>query len=283
MRNYTTGILGSTGLKVGRLGIGSSYGASTKDIEWAVDKGVNYLYWGAMRRPEMRDAIRNISKQNRARIVTAVQSFSRLPFLIEKSVDDALRKLKIDYVDVLLLGWWDNQPLSFIESEARRVRDKGKVRFIGISTHSRMYGARVVDKKLFDILHVRYNAAHKGAEKDIFTHVKEGSPGIVTFNTTRFGTLMKKPRRIQKSIPVPTSTDCYRFVMSNPSVNVCICGPKNHEEMAAALDALKKGAMGQDELQWMSVFGDIVHKESPHPNVFMTAVTLVDGLWQSRG
>lgn len=282
MRNYTTGNLGSTGLKAGRLGIGSSYGVSTRDIEWVVDEGVNYLYWGSMRRPEMRDAIKNIARKDRRRIIVAVQSYSRVPFLVEHSVDDALRKLKIDYVDVLLLGWWNDQPLQLIENEARRIREKGKAKFLAVSTHNRAYGTRVINEKLFDILHVRYNAAHRGTEKEILAHVKKGSPGIVTYTTTRWGTLMNKPKRIPEGMAVPTATDCYRFVMSNPKVDVCICGPSNHKEMEMALDALKKGAMNHDELQWMRAFGDIVHREAPRPNALMTAVTLVDGLWRSR-
>ncbi len=283
LKQYKSGTMGSTGLKIGRLGIGSSYGASTKDIEWAVDEGVSYLYWGSMRRPEMRDAIRNISKKDREKIVVCAQSYSRVPFLIEKSVDDALRALKIDYVDVLLLGWWNNQPLSFIENEARRVHQKGKAKFLAVSTHHRPYGTRVISDHLFDILHVRYNAAHRGAEKEIFAHVKKGkSPGIVTYTTTRWGTLLKKSKNVPDDMPVPTSTDCYRFVMSNPSVNVCICGPSNSKEMALAINALKKGPMNEEELKWMRAFGDIVHKAAPRPNVFMTAVTLVDGLLSGR-
>ena len=42
---------GQTGLRVCRLGIGSSFIRDPAIIEEAVDQGVNYLYWGSIRRP----------------------------------------------------------------------------------------------------------------------------------------------------------------------------------------------------------------------------------------
>jgi aryl-alcohol dehydrogenase-like predicted oxidoreductase len=39
-------LLGSTGLKVSRLGIGSAYGVSERACRKAFDEGVNYFFWG---------------------------------------------------------------------------------------------------------------------------------------------------------------------------------------------------------------------------------------------
>lgn len=276
MKDFKTTVLGQTGLKVCRLGIGSSYGAKAKDIEWAVDHGVNYLYWGSMRREGMGEAIRSIARKDRDRIIVVVQSYSRLPFLMERSVNTALRSLGLDYADILLIGWWNNHPPQMIVERAQRLRAKGKVKFLAISTHHRPYAEQVVRKNLFDILHVRYNAAHRGAEKEVFTHIKSKSPGIVTYTTTRWGTLMRKPRSLDASIPVPDATDCYRFVLSNPKVHVCISGPANQHEMKMAVKALQKGPMDEDELKWMRQFGDVVHREAPRPSIFMMAVNLLD-------
>lgn len=56
-------ILGRTGLKVGRLGISSSFGAPSAAYEAAFDRGCNYFTWGTFirgRSGAMRRAIRNI-------------------------------------------------------------------------------------------------------------------------------------------------------------------------------------------------------------------------------
>lgn len=276
--DFRTALLGQTGLRVGRLGIGSSYGVSARSIEWAVEQGVGYLYWGTLRRKGVRDAIRSIARKDRSRIVVVVQSYSRSGRFMRYSLEKGLRDLKLDYSDVLLLGWWQGMPPLNILEEAHRLQEGGKTRFLAISTHHRPYGLQVASKNLFDILHVRYNAAHRGAEKEIFDHLGEQRPGIVTYTTTRWGTLMKKPKQPTK-LPVPTATDCYRFALSNPCVDVCLCGPKDHREMKEAVAALNKGPMTEEELSWMRAFGDIVHEEAPRASLFMTAISTLDLRW----
>ena len=63
-------ILGRTGIKVGRLGIASGYGAPTATIEEAFERGCNYFTWGTVikgYKPEMRQALKNIVAKGRLR------------------------------------------------------------------------------------------------------------------------------------------------------------------------------------------------------------------------
>jgi len=106
---FETRLLGRTGLKVGRLGVAASYGVPAAAVERAVEQGVNYLYWGSMRRSGFADAIRNLAPQ-RERLVVVVQSYSRIGALVGWSVERALKALRLDYADVLLLGIW-NRPI----------------------------------------------------------------------------------------------------------------------------------------------------------------------------
>ena len=63
-------VLGRTGLRVGKLGVASSYGVPAAAVEKAYHEyGVNYLYWGSLRRSGLRDAIRNLASSNRKGIV----------------------------------------------------------------------------------------------------------------------------------------------------------------------------------------------------------------------
>ena len=70
--------LGRTGLKVSRLGLGSSYPAPTRSFEEAFERGVNYFYWGSRRRDPMGNAIRTIAKRKRDELVIVVQSYARV-------------------------------------------------------------------------------------------------------------------------------------------------------------------------------------------------------------
>ncbi|MCK7462239.1 MAG: YkgJ family cysteine cluster protein [Sphingobacterium sp.] len=113
----------------------------------------------------------------------------------------------------------------------------------------------------FDVLHLRYNAAHRGAETDIFPYLneeREKRPGTVAFTATRWGQLLKAKKMPPGEKPL-TAADCYRFVLSNPAVDVCMSGAKTVEEMRQNLAVLDGGPMAGDELERVRRIGDFVH------------------------
>ena len=102
--------LGRSELRVSRLGLGSSFTAPTSSYEEAFEKGVNYFYWGSLRRSFMGDAIRNLVPKHRNDLVVVIQSYARLGSIVVRSLERALSKLNLDYADVLLLGWHSKPP-----------------------------------------------------------------------------------------------------------------------------------------------------------------------------
>ena len=102
--------LGRTGLQVSRIGIGSSYGASTRACRTAFDAGVNYFFWGSLRTPSMALAIREIANRQRDDLVVVLQSYTRGRRTLRRSVEQGLKSLQIDRADILLLGWHDRPP-----------------------------------------------------------------------------------------------------------------------------------------------------------------------------
>ena len=251
-------VLGRTGLEVARLGLGASYGVSTAAVERTFEQGVNYFYWGSMRRPAFGEALRNFASR-RDRFVLVLQSYSRVAGLIQWSIERALRKLRLDYGDILLLGLWNHRLPPRILEACYRVRERGLVRFLALSTHHRPLAPELARETDFDVIHLRYNAVHRGAERDVFPHLpQEHRPGIVCFTATSWGQLLGH-RRIPKDQRVPTATDCYRFVLSHPDVNVCLAGPSNAVQMEQALEALRRGPMTEEEPAWMRRVGDAIY------------------------
>jgi aryl-alcohol dehydrogenase-like predicted oxidoreductase len=111
----------------------------------------------------------------------------------------------------------------------------------------------------FDVFHLRYNAVHTGAERDVFPHLPaENGPGIVSFTATNWRQLLGH-RRIPKTERIPASGDCYRFVLTNPAVDVCLTGPANAGQMDCALAALRRGRLSEEELAWMRRVGSAIY------------------------
>ncbi len=255
--------LGRTGLLVSRLGIGSSFGAPTEVIEEAFEQGVNYLYWGSIRRPAFGRAMANLARKHREDLVLTVQSYSRAPGLIAPSIDVALMRSRVEYFDLLLLGARNESPSEAYIEAFERLREKGKVRFLALSTHNRPMLTSLFDedrdgKSPFDVVMLRYNAAHRGAEKDVFPFVpRERPPGVIAYTATRWGHLLD-PEKMPDDESPPAASDCYRFALTHPAVDVVLCGPANREQMREALRALDRGPLDPDEIVRMRTIGDHV-------------------------
>jgi aryl-alcohol dehydrogenase-like predicted oxidoreductase len=254
MQPWNPTLLGRTNLSVGRLGLASGYGADDRCVSMAFDGGVNYFYWGSFRRPRFGAGLRGLPRE---RIVLTIQSYSRVARLVPWSVERALRALQMEYADCLLLGLW-NRPVSpTILDAARGLRERGLVRHLALSTHSRPLASTLAKDGEFDVLHVRYNAIHRGAERDIFPHLppRESRPGMVAFTATSWRQLLTKSK-LPVGERIPSAADCYRFVLSHPAIDVCMAGPKNALQLKAALEGLARGPMEMEECAWMARVGD---------------------------
>lgn len=241
-------VLGRTGITVGPLGVAGGYGIGADALRRAFDRGVTYFYHGSRRVAGMRDAIRGlVAAGERERLVVVLQSYTRFPAMLERSLAAGLRQLGLDHCDVFLLGWFNGMPGERLLERAERMRASGMFARLAISGHKRPAFVSFAADPRFDVLHVRYNAAHPGAEQDVFPHLVAGdSPGIVVYTATRWGSLLN-PRKMPPGEAPLRGRDAYRFVLSNTNVDVCICGPRNVAELDEALAALDEGPLSAEE------------------------------------
>jgi aryl-alcohol dehydrogenase-like predicted oxidoreductase len=225
-------VLGRSGLRVGPLGLAGGYGVGAGAVLKAFDRGVNYFYHGSRRAVGMATAIRElVAAGRRDELVVVLQCYSRWPWWLERSVAKGLAALGLGHADVLLLGWYNAPPSEALMERACRLQEAGAVRCLAISSHRRPAFAGFARDERLSVLHVRYNAAHVGAERDVFpTMPSEGRPGIVVYTATRWGNLLD-PKRMPPGEAPLRGRDAYRFVLSNPTVDVCIAGPKNEAQL----------------------------------------------------
>ena len=253
-------MLGQTELSVSPLGIGSSYGVGAKAIEAAYhEQGINLLYWGSVRRPGMKRAIRNLKAQ-REDLVVVLQSYDRSGIMMPLFHKKGLRDLQIEYADLLLLGWYNSDPPKRIVDQALALKEAGLVRYIAISGHHRPYQGELMAREdsPFDVVMTRYNAAHPGAEQDIFPHIPEKPRGLMAYTATCWGRLLDSKRMPEGELPLRAS-ECYRFALTSPHIEACMTGPKNEEELLEARKALIDGPLSSEELERVRRIGAHVH------------------------
>ena len=256
--NKTT--LGRSGLSVSPLGVSGGYGVDARALRAAFDRGVNYFYHGSLRRPGMTDAIREIvANGHRDQLVLVMQSYSRWGGVLERRLLQGLKSLNAEYADVLLLGWYGSMPSRRLLDRLEKLRERGVFRELAISSHRRPAFAEFAADPRFSILHLRYNAAHSGAERDVFPKLPQGNrPGLVAYTATSWGKLLDSKNMPDGEAPM-RGRDCYRFVLTNPNINLVMSGPKNASEMQEALAALDDGPCSPDELERFSRIGAHVH------------------------
>ena len=245
-------ILGRTGLKVGRLGISSSYGAPAKAYEEAFERGCNYFVMGSFgrgRSSEMIKAIGNIvARGQRDKLVVCMMEYTHSRLIGKAHFYRGLKKTGLDYVDALMLGYYPSSPRKSVRKLAQGLMDKEVVRHLAISSHNRKLFPKLMDDKGIDIFQVRYNPANSGAEKDVFPFCGgENRPGMISYTSTRWGQLLKESKMPPGEKPL-TAKECYRFALSHPAVDICMTGPRNLEMMRENLETLDAGPLNEEEM-----------------------------------
>lgn len=255
--------LGRSGLEVGRLGISSSYGANAAVFEEAFDYGCNYFTWGTFIKGdsnEMKKAIRNLAANGkREKLVISAFTYAHNPFLTKYFLKKRLKTLGIDHIDVLLLGYFPKIPSKRILDSAIKLKEQGMIRHIGISGHNRKMFKELTNAPEIEVVHLRYNAAHRGAEEEVFPYFNiNDRPGIVSFTATRWGKLLNQKIMPKGESPL-TAADCYRYVLSNPSVDVCMMGIKNKDQLRENMAIIEMGLLNEEEMKHIERVGKYVY------------------------
>ncbi|MDH5717896.1 MAG: aldo/keto reductase [Spirochaetia bacterium] len=246
--------------KAHRLGLSFNHGINGKGIETAFNLGINYIFWTKFGTGEAFDVVKSALKNNREKyILAAGVTLGFFKGSLRKRVETLCRQFDIDYVDVFQLYWLGR--MSFftkgIQKELVRLREEGMVRALGVSIHDRKRAGKLAAESVLDLLMIRYNAAHPGAEVDIFPNYVKRRPITIAYTATAWRKLLKPPKGWNDK--VMNAGDCYRFCLSNSNVDVVLCGPANEEQLINNIEALKKGPLSSSEDMYIRKFGKAVH------------------------
>ena len=251
------------GRRVHRLGLATNFGIDGEGLQWALDQGINYIFWTPNARRVTKSIKAAIKRDRESLIVASGPTTGYYGGSIRRSCDRLLEKLGTDYLDVFQLFWLGRTSAltQFTIDALVSLREAGKVRAIGVSMHDRKRAGKLAEESFLDMLMIRYNAAHTGAEQDIFPHLNKGKPAIIAYTATRWRALLKRPKGWVG--PIMTAADCYRFCLSNPHVDLVLTGPKNRQQLQENLRILReKGPLSNEENHCIKDFGQFVHKAS---------------------
>jgi aryl-alcohol dehydrogenase-like predicted oxidoreductase len=155
--------LGSSGLRVSRIGLGTwaiggwAWGGtneqdSVRTIRQALEMGVNLIdtapvYGFGLSEEFVGKAVREYGRRDEVILATKCgiewdETKTKLwrnstPERIRKEVEDSLRRLGTDYIDLYQIHWPDPEsPIELAAETFRKLHEEGKIRAIGVSNYS---------------------------------------------------------------------------------------------------------------------------------------------------
>jgi len=220
--DYTS--IAHTGMEVSRISLGTwaiggwmwggtDEAESIRTIHAALDKGINFIdtapVYGFGRSEEIvGKAVKEYGDRRNLVISTKVglewtadgQVFrNSTRERIFKEIDDSLRRLQTDYIDIYYVHWPD--PLVPFEETAEAMNKlliDGKIRAIGVSNHDPEQMAAFREAAPIHLSQPPYNIFEREIEDDIQPYCRENGIALMTYGALCRGMLSGKMSRDRK-------------------------------------------------------------------------------------
>lgn len=190
---------------------------------------------------------------------------------IRKEIDDSLRRLRTDYIDVYQVHWPDpNTPIEQTATALRSLYDSGKIRAIGVSNFSPKQMDRFRQFAPLHTVQPPYNVFERAAERDVLPYAVHHLLSALTYGAICRGLLSGRmteatvfendvrqhdPKfqapRLEQYLRAVTRLDdlarerfgrrvihlALRFVLDTPGTGVALWGARRPDQVDAVRDA----------------------------------------------
>jgi predicted aldo/keto reductase-like oxidoreductase len=236
------------------------------DIHHALGRGVNFLNWCGT--PDaLSQTIAELGPR-RPEVMVCVQFEARTADEAASEFDQILRALRTDHVDVLTFYYVEEAaewqqiagPGGALEF-CREAKQRGQLGWIGLTSHQRPLAAEIARSGSLDLLMIRYNAAHRGAEQEVFPTTDALGLPVVVYTCLRWGALLRPTPDDPLGFVVPRAPAWYRFALQSPSVTVALMAPDNRAELDEDLSVLDcREALSTEDYADLAAHGQRVRR-----------------------
>lgn len=293
--NYRT--LGKTGLRVSELGLGglfvSKYGSTREEARRAchraLELGVNYVDTapGYLDSEEVLGyALDGVAQPY---ILSTKLGGRPQPFdprdqdALRRSVEESLRLLKRDWIDILMIhepdrpgqyDWFTDHERFYgpVCEVLDRLKSDGIIRFTGLGGTTAYELPRIIATGMYDVVLTAFNFSllWQEATLEVLPAAKRQGMGIVIGSPLQQGALARRyddevnngaawlssPRRAQykrlyafvDEVGIPLAELALRFVISNPDISTTLMGARSVAEVEANVAAVEAGPLPADVL-----------------------------------
>jgi aryl-alcohol dehydrogenase-like predicted oxidoreductase len=116
---------------------------------------------------------------------------------------------------------------------------------------------------LLDAVMIRYNAAHRGAERDVFPVTQPLRLPVVAYTALRWGALLRPTPDDPAGFSIPRPPAWYRFVLQQPAVAVTLSAPQSRAELDEDIRVLEAiGPLASEEYTVLTEHGERVRRHA---------------------
>ncbi len=283
-------VLGRTGLEVNVAGLGTASSRVGKRSGLTEDEGIAIVRQGVDAGITLIDSAegygteeivgKGIQHVDRSSLVLCTKKTvgsDPTPLDVEKSLEESLRKLGTDYLDIYCLHAVQSdayeEHLERLVPTFIRLKEQGKIRFLGITEafgqdpqHAML--TRALEDDIWDVMMVGFHIVNQTAREAVFSGTQKKNIGVLIMCAIRGGLgsreslvamvrdLIEKgqldPNDLDLDDPLGFLVDggqaegsvdaSYRFCRDEPGVHVVLSGTKNPEHLKSNLSYLAKPA-----------------------------------------
>jgi aryl-alcohol dehydrogenase-like predicted oxidoreductase len=326
-RTHTTVELGMTGLEIfpiafGAWELGGEWGRFDEDegiaaIRRARGLGVNLFDtaqgygFGASERVLGR-ALRDDLEHRRDEVVIATKGGLRMtadglvrdasPGWLRQGVEDSLRALGTDYVDLYQVHWPDpDVPFAESAGALQELVDDGKIRHVGVSNFDEGQMAEFTRTRPVETLQPPYDLFRRDIEAEVLPYCRQHDVGVLAYGPLAHGLLTgamdenttfapgdwrsgapffkgeqfrrnvevvrQLERFAQQQLGVSVSRLAIAWVLANPDVHAAIVGARNPNHIEDSIAAAELSLSQADLDQIDHIAADSVPMTGPHPEM----------------
>jgi aryl-alcohol dehydrogenase-like predicted oxidoreductase len=245
------------------LGLAAGPKQDPRCVRRAFTGGINYFFFYGPGNTSFIEELAALVRRKREQILVATGSGSRRAAGLRAARRKLTALLGIGLIDVFFIEYvhpGDNPDVMFgkdgVLDELWHWKESGWVRFVGATAHDRSVARRLAADPRVDVLMHRFNMAHRKAAHEVFPAAAQARTPIIAFTATRWGTLLEP--YADWPWPPPTASDCYRYCLAQPAVQVVLTAPRSLAELEQNLDVLELPPMSKQERGKWQRFGDLV-------------------------
>ncbi len=223
--------LGRTGLEVTQISFGGLNIGTTALLHGAIDSGINFIHVGTTY--QNGKSIRlygEVMKDRRKEVILALKED---PI---KGIDEALKTLNTDHVDILMPGLHSVEEISNPELPGafEKLKKEGKIRFSGFAVHKAIPEvlAKAIELGFYDVMMPSYNTGNRDQVDPLLAKAKkEQNMGFMA---------MKSLRGIKKEKTNSTPEEVkaiYADLLKNPQVDTLLMGMASFDDLNTNMEA----------------------------------------------